>query len=660
MRPLLTLAVLLCAAASALGAPAAPVNPMDWVGPTTYSAIYPDAKLSADGKTAILGSFTDEYVVLRLADKQIIARYLPEATAENVTATSSRGRSDSAMAISSHGEWVAMCTHTGIYVYSTTGTRSPQLIPSDCPIVSMLFPLNSSKLVVSYEDGLLSEFDVVTGKPTRSKQTGYPLTSLVALPECGKWAGITGYDTMVLISADELNVQTYTVVDEDDRHYTQSSVGEYIGYNALTKEIVAAIPSGFLARWKADGFKPVLPFKRLTDEVKGVSPKGVVVTGKDFKLAFRDNELKPISVTTPPNLSPRYVRFSGNGDLMLVPEAPLQAVSMATGKIVFSISETPDGGFSKLVTLPAALVSKKEINYPHASFSQVFNDVFQMSTSGSDGESSSDNTLMVGVGGANYLYVDSKNSELMTYSIEPQKLLGTFKFDRFFRQITINSMSYDGRYFAFRDAASSFLWNVQLHKDELLPKPLSIIDMMVVSPNGKMVAMGGYDMPPAPIDAYGRGSTLFLAEPGSNKFKQKLFPHQGRVIVTQFNIAGNRLISLDEAKTLRIWDLSTGKPLRTLLQAGINAIYCADDRRILVQVDSISYDLYDASSAKRLARIWQPAGDTVIISSDGRYDGSAELLKQLWVLGNGQVGYIKDQGLKYTPNLSKELVKWLD
>lgn len=139
MRPLLTLALLLCAALSALAAPAAPVNPMDWVGPTTYSMTYSDAKLSADGKTALLGSFSDEYVVLRLADKQIIARYLLESTAENVTATSSRGGRPPAMAISSHGERVAMCTKTGIYVYSTTGTRSPQLIPSDCPMILCCF-----------------------------------------------------------------------------------------------------------------------------------------------------------------------------------------------------------------------------------------------------------------------------------------------------------------------------------------------------------------------------------------------------------------------------------------------------------------------------------------------------------------------------------------
>ncbi len=654
MRHLLTLATLLCAAASALGAP---VNPMDWVGPTTYGMMYSDTKLSADGKTALLSSFAEEYVVLRLADKQIIARYMPEATADNITTTRSRDGSNPALAISSHGEWVAIGIRTGIYVYSTTGARSPLLIPSDCPIVSMLFPLNSSKLLVSYEDGLLTEFDVITGKPTRSKQTGYPLTSLVSIPECGKWAGITGYDTMVLISADDLNVQTYTVKDEDDRHYTQSSIGEYIGYNALTKEIVAAIPSGFLAHWKADGFKPVLPFKRLTDEVMGVSPKGAVVTEKNFKLAILDNELKPISGITPPSISPMGIRFSGNGEIMFSVGAPLQAVSMATGKTIFSISDASGGGFGKLVTLPAILAYRKELRYPHAMFWQVFNDVYQMSESGNENVYGSGNTLMVGVGGANYLYVDGKNSKLMTYSFEPNKLISTIKFDRFFRQITINSMSYDGRYFAFRDATGSFLWNVQLHKDELLPKPLSIVDMMVVSPNGKMVAMGGYDMPPAPIDAYGRGSTLFLVEPGSNKFKQKLFPHQGRVIVAQFNIAGSRLISLDEAKTLRIWDLSTGKPLHTLPQAGINAIYCADDRRILVCVDSNCYDLYDASSAKRVARIWQPYGETAVISSDGRYDGSAEVLKKLWVLGNGQVGYIKNQGLKYTPNLSKELVK---
>lgn len=657
MRPLLTLALLLCAALSALAAPAAPVNPMDWVGPTTYSMTYSDAKLSADGKTALLGSFSDEYVVLRLADKQIIARYLLESTAENVTATSSRGGPPPAMAISSHGEWVAMCTKTGIYVYSTTGTRSPQLIPSDCPIVSMLFPSNSSKLVVSYDDGLLTEFDVVTGKATRSEQIGFPLTSLVALSECGKWAGLANRDTVVIISADDLNVQTYAVKDEYDRHYIQSSDGEYIGYNARAKEIVAAIPSGFLGRWKADGFIPVLPFKRLTDEVKGVSPKGVVVTGKSFKLAFWDYELKPIRGITPLCVSPTYVRFSGDSLVMFLPEAPLQFVNMSTGKTIISVTEASGGGFGKLVTLPSVKASKRELNYPHVSFWHVFNDVYEMSESGSDNEYSSDNTLVVGVGGSNYLYVDRKNSKLMTYSIEPHKLIGTFKFDRFFRQITINSMSYDGRYFAFRDAEGPFLWNVQSHKDELLPKPPSIVDIMVVSPNGKMVAMGGYDIPPAPIDAYGRGSTLFLAEPGSNIFKQKLFPHQGRVIVAQFNIAGNRLISLDEAKTLRIWDLSTGKPLHTLLQAGINAIYCADDRRILVSIDSNCYDLYDASSAKRLARIWRPYGETAIISNDGRYDGSAKALQQPWIFSNGQVGYIKNQGLKYTPNLSKELVK---
>ncbi len=164
--------------------------------------------------------------------------------------------------------------------------------------------------------------------------------------------------------------------------------------------------------------------------------------------------------------------------------------------------------------------------------------------------------------------------------------------------------------------------------------------------------MAGFDFPAPPLDEYGRGSTIFIAKSGSTKVIRKLFPHQGYVLALQFNLNGTRLISIDEANTLRMWDTTSGKLLFTILNAGIDAYFCMNDRRIFVRANAVAYDLLDATTGKYLARTWRTYKDYATVSVDGRYDGTLNLRdKQIWTFEQGRAGTLSKSGLLYTPGL---------
>ncbi|MHB1460918.1 MAG: WD40 repeat domain-containing protein [Armatimonadota bacterium] len=682
MRHLLTLALLLCAAMSALYAPAAPVNPTDWVGPM----VNPDGwyqKMSADGKAAVFVGFDDEISVMDLYKQQVIARFRAEPTYHAIYSPHSGEGNTQPFAISDHGEWVAQAQRSLVYLWSCNKKNPVITIATDAVVTSVMFVPNQPRLLVATLDGQLQEYECRTAKRLRKRQNTQPVYRMTALRSAGLWAGFASTHSLVIVNPKDLSTRICSVPAAmgDTSMGMDFADNDMIGYRGQANEIVASLPCEILARWRISDLKLLTTMS--AKDVQGVSPAGVVLNipfgetsynsdeeyltaikkGR-YKITVVDGQFvkKPFKSSLQVGLG--TASFDGMGKVALGYADGLSLIDMVTGANLLPYRNQPSAlSHNQLVTLPHSLLPMKKPDFTGFSMQQLVDDVYSVLDSPREHAPNYDDPHFNTTSGEFYVTMKNYESPLLLFSLKTRKLLGTYpNFDMDPRSPYI-SMSDDAKYIATTVEDKPQLRELAGKKPVVLPKILSKAHIIEISADGKQLAIGGYDVPAPKVDAYGRGSTLFITNVTENRITNKLYPHQGSVVVTHFSHDGHRILSLDQAATLRMWNTQTGSLIYSIPRAGMDALFCDQDRRLLVQVNSIAYDLYDANTGTRLARTWRfnnPETGTMIyatVSKDGRYDAHPQAIKQAWTLEEGHVGLLNKQSLKHTPGLWGLLTK---
>ncbi len=638
MRHLLTFALLLCAAMAVLAAPSAPVNPMDWVGPAAPNMIHSSA-ISDDGLVAALYNEHGVVDIMDVPQSRIIKRYVLTGF-DNGTRKMRFGPYGPAMCLSGHGEYLALNSGDSVLWWNRLTGEPVQHIRPETSIASILFIPGTSHLLIATTGGVLSEYDCGSEQMVKETQIGQAVYCLSMLTDLGKLAGIVKQDTMVLIDPTDYSLSYLKTQSSSFPSIVVSGHGSFIGYDKKNHLLSAFLPSGDLARWKMPNMELVSAEQSKFD-IKLMTPNGYAITNDDFNLSIRDITMKAIKRST--NEIPTVnVSTSANGHFALAGSFHPVMVDIENRSFRWVTDMSFDGyqmGFS-------AITSGIKIHPSlRRDYRQIIPGLYSVST-GADFDATA----------GKYTVFPTKSGLLVLRDITTGKQIGKYTGSEFYSDFGEHdrnlTMSNDARLLAGIRSKLFLLRDRKSGQHLSVPDIASAISSGKPSPDGRLVAMAGFDFPAPPLDDYGRGSTIFIAKSGSTKVIRKLFPHQGYVLALQFNLKGTRLISIDEANTLRMWDTTSGKLLFTIPNAGIDAYFCMDDRRIFVRANSCAYDLFDATTGKYLARTWRTYQDYATVSVDGRYDGTENLRdKQIWTFEQGRAGTLSKSSLLYTPGL---------
>ncbi len=314
MRPLLTLALLLCAAVSVLAAPAAPVNPMDWVGPGSPEMVHSSA-ISDDGLIAALYNEHGVVDIMDIPQLRIINRYVLSGF-DNGTRVMRFGPYGPAMCLSGHGEYLALNSGDSVLWWNRLTGQPVQHIRPNTSVASILFVPGTNHLLVATTGGALNEYDCGSGQMVKETQIGQAVYCLSMLTDLGKLAGIVKQNAIVLIDPTDYSLSYLETKSSASPSIITSGHGSFIGYDKQQLLLSAFLPSGILARWKMPKMEldSAEPSKI---DIKSITSTGHVITDEDYRLSIRDTNLKLLKRSNDaiPTIN---ISASVNGDFALV------------------------------------------------------------------------------------------------------------------------------------------------------------------------------------------------------------------------------------------------------------------------------------------------------------------------------------------------------
>jgi WD40 repeat protein len=249
--------------------------------------------------------------------------------------------------------------------------------------------------------------------------------------------------------------------------------------------------------------------------------------------------------------------------------------------------------------------------------------------------------------GATLAWFDN-DSRVLIWDLGTGKLRGQAETDReLFRAVL--TFSPDGKRLFWCSAGAICEWNVVAGKEaRRLGESLDGIDQLLISPDGKRLVS--------------RGAVLSVWDLTSGKELGPAGGHRGAVQAAQFSPDGRVLISLDQTRSLGLWEVATGRPVAPSLsgrEVRCVAMSLAPDRRGLTALGpDATVRTWDLSTGRlahefsaggeATARAWGKAfefdayagrdPDYAVISPDGRLlavNGEGQSV-QLWDTTTGK------------------------
>jgi WD40 repeat protein len=167
------------------------------------------------------------------------------------------------------------------------------------------------------------------------------------------------------------------------------------------------------------------------------------------------------------------------------------------------------------------------------------------------------------------------------------------------------------------------------------------------SPDGKTLASGSAD------------GTVKLWDVGTGKELKTLKGHQGAVISVSYSPDGKTLASASY-DTVKLWDVVTGKELKTLNQYWVNSVSFSPDGKTLASGSrDKTVKLWDVGTGKELKTLngHQDVVISVSYSPDGKTlaSGSVDKTVKLWDVGTGkELKTLNDQSQVYAVSFSPD------
>jgi WD40 repeat protein/predicted Ser/Thr protein kinase len=160
----------------------------------------------------------------------------------------------------------------------------------------------------------------------------------------------------------------------------------------------------------------------------------------------------------------------------------------------------------------------------------------------------------------------------------------------------------------------------------------SYVNCLIFSPDGKTLISGGAD------------KTIRIWDVSSGKELRTLTGHTSFINFLVISPDGESLISASADKTIKIWNLATGKDIRTLTghRSLVNRLVISPDGRELVSGGAdLSIKIWDLATGRELRTLTGHTGyiNALVISPDGTtlISASADRTLKLWNLTTGKV-----------------------
>ncbi|HEV8587834.1 MAG TPA: caspase family protein [Pyrinomonadaceae bacterium] len=155
----------------------------------------------------------------------------------------------------------------------------------------------------------------------------------------------------------------------------------------------------------------------------------------------------------------------------------------------------------------------------------------------------------------------------------------------------------------------------------------SIVNSVAFSPDGKILASGGYD------------STVKLWDATADRELRTLSGHTGPVDSVAFGPDGKILASGSGDTTIKLWDAAKGKELRTLsghTNAVLSVAFSPDGKILASGGADNTIKLWDVATGRELRTVSDYLGCSVAFSPDGKIlAGSEDATIKLWEVTSG-------------------------
>jgi len=183
------------------------------------------------------------------------------------------------------------------------------------------------------------------------------------------------------------------------------------------------------------------------------------------------------------------------------------------------------------------------------------------------------------------------------------------------------AFSYDGKKCATGAADGKLIvWNTETGKQEKVLEVYQYLDALAFDNNGKLY--------------WNDQNIIKIWDLISDTLSDIIIHHNDDVRTIEFSKDGQRMLTASRDKTAAIFDVATGKLIRTFtgsLGALVNAKFSPNEKEIMTTSEDCSITIWDAMTGKAKYKLFAlDTSDYLAVDGDFRYDGTEKARKTLF------------------------------
>ena len=510
----------------------------------------------------------------------------------------SLGQSDQTIAFSPDGQYLAVASSLGIWLYETATSRPPALLPSENPVGGVAFSPDGRTLVSAAYPGEIRLWDLTTGRTTATLQGFAP----VAFSPDGKTLAFKHPYAIKL-----WNVETETDIATLERNLAGVLSAEFS-------------PDGlFLASGEENGTVRLWDLETKEDAILGLhtreihslsfSPDGTLLAAGagQRRVSLWDVATGTRILTTGFTSTVFAMRFSPDGRTLAVglAEGAVKLWDVATSRITATLKESSHWVHSVAFSSDGATLASASV---HEGTVRLWN-------------LATENAVVLEDHGATVTFVrfspDGTRLAVGSYGAVTlwnvvtggaTRVLVAKEWSRWW---TSGAFSPDGKILAAVERSNVWLWDLDRGTYRAVLEGEHRVTSVSFSPDGATVAA-------AQVDGTVQQWDVATRQPiSSTAFEGK---GEGPLSVA-FLPDGTLLASGQLGSTVRLWDGSTGRSLATLegKEVGGNSPSLSPDGTVLVTKSSNNRNLqlWDVAAERRIATLEHVGVSFVTFSPDG-------------------------------------------